>query len=209
MVSTDCIPEDALLIAFGTNLPSQYNNSIDLVDATVSQLKSAGLMEITSSRPFRTPSFPKGSGPDYTNAVFRARAPSGMQAEDLLQILHDIEEKFGRTRSQRWASRTLDLDLLAFGTRIAPDLETHRFWRELPLEIQQKKAPERLILPHPRLQDRAFVLVPLHDVAAQWRHPILGLTTAEMLARLPAEDLAQVVAIAEFGEGLVKPDLSA
>jgi 2-amino-4-hydroxy-6-hydroxymethyldihydropteridine diphosphokinase len=52
-----------------------------------------------------------------------------------------------------------------------------------------------LVLPHPRLQDRAFVLVPMCDVAADWRHPVLNRTAAELLAALPQEDVAAVVPV--------------
>ena len=55
--------------------------------------------------------------------------------------------------------------------------------------------PDRLILPHPRLQDRAFVLVPLADVTPDWCHPVLGLTVAEMLAALPQADRDAVTAV--------------
>ena len=61
------------------------------------------------------------------------------------------------------------------------------------LAEQAQRAPAELILPHPRLQDRAFVLVPLCDVAAGWRHPLLGRSVAEMCAALPAADRAAVV----------------
>ncbi len=62
----------------------------------------------------------------------------------------------------------------------------------LGAEDQARQAPDQLILPHPRLQDRAFVLVPLCDVAPDWRHPVLGLTAAPLLAALPAADVAAV-----------------
>lgn len=76
---------------------------------------------------------------------------------------------------------------------ILPSAEVQERWRTLPLEHQVSEAPPELILPHPRLQDRAFVLVPLADVMPQWRHPLLGLNVAEMLERLPAKDRAEII----------------
>ena len=79
------------------------------------------------------------------------------------------------------------------GDLVLPDAQTHRRWRELAPEDQARQAPDQLILPHPRLQDRAFVLVPLADVAPDWRHPLSGLSVDQMLQALPAEDVAAVV----------------
>ena len=92
----------------------------------------------------------------------------------------------------RWGMRTLDLDLLALGDSVLPDVETQDQWRELSPDMQARTAPDRLILPHPRLQDRAFVLVPLADVAQDWKHPRTGLSVAQMLAALPPADVAEV-----------------
>ena len=89
--------------------------------------------------------------------------------------------------------RTLDLDLIALGDLVLPDPATHAAWRALPPDLQKMRAPDALILPHPRVQDRAFVLVPLADVAPDWTHPVLGLTVTAMLAARPVAERTEVV----------------
>ena len=111
----------------------------------------------------------------------------------MIAILHEIESRFGRTRDVRWGRRTLDLDLLATGDAVIPDAKTHAQWRDLPLEQQMRETPKELILPHPRIHERAFVLVPLADVAPDWRHPIFGKTVLEMRDALPKEALDELV----------------
>jgi len=76
---------------------------------------------------------------------------------------------------------------------VLPDVSTYRVWQDLPLERQTQVAPDTLILPHPRVQDRAFVLVPLADVAPEWRHPVSGQTVRQMLNALSPEARAEVV----------------
>jgi len=149
--------------------------------------------EITLSRLYRTPCFPAGAGPDFVNAACAVQ--TNLQPEAVLAQLHEIEAEFGRERTVRWGQRTLDLDLIACGDRILPDAATFRHWRDLPLNEQAQQAPDRLILPHPRLQDRAFVLVPLTDIAAAWVHPDSGLTVAQMRDALPPADRTEVVAL--------------
>ncbi len=142
------------------------------------------------SRLFATPCFPPGTGPDYVNAA--AVIATSLDPPTLLGHLNAIEDRFGRQRVQRWGQRTLDLDLLAYEDLVLPDAATHDHWRNLPPDAQVRQAPDTLILPHPRLQDRAFVLVPLAEIAPDWRHPRLMITVLEMLNRLEMAEIAAV-----------------
>ena len=145
------------------------------------------------SRFFRTPAFPPGSGPDFVNAALSLE--TDLLPRELLEGLHGIEERFGRSRRTRWAARTLDLDLISYDDLVLPDRQTCQNWVDLPLDQQMQVAPDTLILPHPRLAERAFVLVPLADVAANWRHPLTGKSVKQMLEALPEDDISVVVAL--------------
>ena len=182
------------LIALGANLPSRAGPPDATLRAALDALERSGAHVATVSRFFRTPCFPAGAGPDFVNAA--AQLSHAGTPRDVLDLLHTVEAGFGRERHARWAGRTLDLDLIAADGLILPDPQVHAQWRDLPIENQQAKAPDQLILPHPRLQDRAFVLVPLADVAPDWRHPVLGLSVTEMLAALPKTDRDAAVPLA-------------
>ena len=142
------------------------------------------------SRFYRTPAFPVGSGPSFVNACFALDWAGS--AADLLEILHGIEADFGRVRGQRWAARVLDLDLLALGAQVLPDADTHAAWRRMDLTDAGSQTPPTLILPHPRLQERGFVLVPLADIAPDWCHPETGLNVAQMRDALDPADLVEI-----------------
>ena len=187
-------------IALGANLPFDAQHPAETLRAALRALPDAGLDVVAASRLFSTPCFPAGAGPDYVNAAASLRVPPGWGAGEVLAALHRVEAHFGRARAQRWGMRTLDLDLLSLGETVLPDAETQGRWAGLPPAEQIATTPDRLILPHPRMQDRAFVLVPLADVAGGWRHPIFGRTVDEMLAALPEADRAAVVALPP-GEG--------
>ncbi len=117
---------------------------------------------------------------------------TALSAPELLEALHAIERDHGRERKERWGARTLDLDLLCLGDEVLPDRATFNAWLGLSPERQRTEAPDRLILPHPRLQDRGFVLIPLGEIAPYWRHPVTGKTVAQMVEELPEAEKAAI-----------------
>ena len=182
-----------VLIALGGNLPSEAGEPAQTLTNAIKNIGEAGLTLRSVSRFFRTPSFPDGTAPEYVNAAICVR--SDRSAGEILHLLHQIEHRFGRVRVQRWGMRTLDLDLLAVGQEILPDRDTFRIWCDLPRSGQTWAAPDQLILPHPRVQDRAFVLLPLLDIAPDWKHPVLGQSVREMCLQLLPADVKEVRAI--------------
>ena len=185
------------LIGIGSNKKSLWGDPEVTIETAIRRFRSLALEAIRISSFYATPAYPVGAGPDFVNVavVF----DTDVAAQDLLCALHEIEAAAGRTRALRWGQRTLDLDLIALGDLVLPDAATQRHWRDLPGDAQASEAPDQLILPHPRVQDRSFVLVPLADVAPDWRHPLLGLSVLQMLERLPAADRASVVPLHRTG----------
>ena len=150
------------LIAFGANLANPRETLMDAVGA----LGEAGVVIDALSPLYRSPAWPPGSdAPDYLNAVMRVRARR--EPAELLALLLDIEAQLGRVRGEPNAPRLIDLDLLDYAGQRSDDPAVR--------------------LPHPRMTDRAFVLLPLRDVAPDWRHPD-GLSVAELLAAVDTAD---------------------
>lgn len=179
------------LIALGANLSHGDDLPADTLRKAIGMLAAGGIDVVAESRFFKTPCFPEGAGPDYVNTAIRCR--TDLMPGEILQFLHKVEAEFSRVRLSRWGGRTLDLDIIAVDNHICPDRDTVRHWIDLPVDQQMQTAPEGLILPHPRMQDRAFVLVPLAEVAPGWKHPLLGKTVTEMCDELPEEARAEVI----------------
>jgi 2-amino-4-hydroxy-6-hydroxymethyldihydropteridine diphosphokinase len=179
---------ESALISLGSNATSQAGSPRESLVAALSTLTAAGLPPVAVSRFFRSPAWPTGSGPEFVNAC--AVVATDLGPEGTLARLHAVEAEFGRVRTVRWGPRTLDLDLLFHGSAVQPDRATWQNWRDLPPDRQQTEAPGALILPHPRIADRGFVLLPLAEIAAGFVHPVTRQTVADMLKVLPPKSLA-------------------
>lgn len=155
-----------ILIALGANLPSRYGTPAQTLQAAQDSLAEAGLVILQRSRIWLTAPVPFDPEQDwYHNAVIDVE--TALSPHDLLALMLDIEEDFGRVRTIKNAPRLLDLDLIAYHDEIIKD-------------------GDRLIVPHPRMDKRLFVLKPLEDVSSNWTHPVSGHNLAKMLHDLPA-----------------------
>jgi len=181
------------LVALGANLPHDGQPPEVAVAAAITVLAEQTGQTVQASRLYRTPAFPPGAGPEFVNAAVALDWEG--TPETLLALLHEIEASFGRTREARWEARLMDLDLIALADSVMPDVQTQSCWAALPSDRAAVEIPQQLILPHPRLADRSFVLVPLADVAPDWRHPVTGRSVMQMLGDRPPEERAAIRAM--------------
>ena len=153
-------------VGIGANLGDARANVLDAI-ARLGRLPGARLLQASSL--YRTAPI-DSSGDDYINAV--AALDTDLAAHALLQALFDIEQAHGRERPYRNAPRTLDLDLLLYGDQLIAD------------------APA-LLVPHPRMHERAFVLAPLAELAPELRIPGQG-SLASLLAGVAGQSIERL-----------------
>ena len=160
-----------IYIGLGANLPSVAGAPQATLEVALTQLEAAGVRVLRRSRRYRSPAWPDPADPEFVNAA--VEVATVLEPKPLLSLLHRIEAALGRTRGAPNAPRTVDLDLLDYQGRV--------------------EAGEGPVLPHPRLHQRAFVLLPLAEIAPAWRHPVSRRSIAELIAALGPEAVAQAL----------------
>ena len=180
-------------IALGSNLNLEGCSPKELLKQGIAELNKSDLQAKSISRFFKNPAFPIGSGPDFVNAAIKVRTHE--KAQNVMNQLHAIEQKFGRSRKKRGGERTLDLDLIAFGRSIKPNKSIYFYWHNLNEESRRNEAPCDLILPHPRMHERVFVLIPMLDIAPDWIHPVLMKNTSQLCDDLSNEEISELTCV--------------
>jgi 2-amino-4-hydroxy-6-hydroxymethyldihydropteridine diphosphokinase len=150
-----------VLIGLGSNLGDTRTS----LQAAVAGITCLLQVEQVSSL-YRTEPVGERRQPEYWNAAVRGSSAEG--PSDFLQRLKGLESALGRKSTYRWGPRTIDLDLLGFGPIVANERD--------------------LVLPHPRLHQRGFVLFPLIEIAPHWRHPIFGKEIWQLWLDWPEEE---------------------
>lgn len=158
-----------IFIALGANLPSQFGSPRATLKRAIQDIDKNGIRVLYQSPIYLTAPVPISDQPWYHNAVIGVATDK--TPLDLLKILQNIENNFGRVRTERNAPRMIDLDIVAYHDVVSDD--------------------ENLILPHPRTHERAFVLYPLRDIAPNWRHPKFNKSIEAMFAELPSDQEIQ------------------
>lgn len=153
-------------IGLGSNLESpqqQINTAIQDIDSV------DDVAVVNRSSLYKSPPMGPQDQPDYINAVIEVETT--LSAHDLLDSLQAIEQQHGRVRKRHWGERTLDLDILLYGQQLISD--------------------ERLTVPHQGIAERAFVIYPLAEIAAELMVPEKGIV-AELMHACPADGLEKL-----------------
>lgn len=166
-----------IFIGIGSNLVSGASTPAETCRQALQRLQQMDVRLVACSRFYESAPVPLSDQPWYVNAV--ARIETALDAPALLAAMHQVEAENGRVRRVVNEARTLDMDLIDYDG------------------MCQACAP---VLPHPRADKRAFVLLPLRDVAPGWRHPISGIGIDELIAALPAGQLIRPLAETECAD---------
>ena len=154
-----------IFIGLGSNLSGDdFDSPHAVLAAALSEMPALGITIVKTSPFYRSAPVPKSDQPWFVNAV--AAVETELAAPELLQRLHDIEALLGRRRRVKWEARIIDLDIIAYHDQIWPS-------KELPCA--------NIIIPHPRMRERLFVLKPLMDICPHWQHPLLHKSIARLV----------------------------
>lgn len=161
---------ETVYIGLGSNLSGSMGDPQKQIQTALAKISDhSEIHQLNTSSFYRTSPVGPQDQPDFINAV--AQVKTSLKPLALLDYLQKIENEHGRERKEHWGARTLDLDILIFG--------------------QQSIHNTRLIIPHPRIEERAFVLVPLLEVKPNFSSAS-GKSTADLLAKCSDQGIVKL-----------------
>lgn len=172
-----------VLIALGANCPGVWGTPQETLERALAALDQEGIAVTARSSFYETAAIGQTRQRPYLNAV--ARVATAKPPSALLRVLKQIERRAGRRGGRPWGNRTLDLDIVDYKGL----LQNWRFSRHGPPLGSRRP----LVLPHPLIQDRPFVIRPLLDVAPRWRHPALGTSGRALWQRVASKAEGRVL----------------
>jgi 2-amino-4-hydroxy-6-hydroxymethyldihydropteridine diphosphokinase len=168
-----------ILVALGANLPApDGTTALETVKAAVARVDAGPNRVVACSGWYSSPAWPPSDQPDYVNGVVRLETQ--FNPLELLYLLHQIEASSGRRRTVKNAARILDIDLIDYHGEVSGGVA--------------EGGDNHPILPHPRAHQRAFVLLPLMEIAPEWHHPVSGRSVNDLIRNLPPDHLCEPIA---------------
>ena len=167
-----------ILIGLGSNMTGPWGAPSDCIDHAIELLDQHPFELVRASALIETTPYGVPDQPPYINAV--ARIETHLPPLDLLQALREMERSAGRERHVRWGARTLDLDILDYNGMVLK-------------QGVEKTTDADLVLPHPAISEREFVLAPIAEIAPRWTHPVTGRSARSMLAALDPDKGGRII----------------
>jgi 2-amino-4-hydroxy-6-hydroxymethyldihydropteridine diphosphokinase len=153
-----------ILVGLGANRPGPWGAPAATIKRALGEMEKTGIVVEAISPLYETAAIGRARQPAYINAV--VLIDSNLSPEALLRRLKSIERRAGRRGGRPWGPRSLDIDIIDHKGLV-------RHWRARQAEFP-RAGTRPLVLPHPLMHERPFVLKPLLDIAPDWRHPVLG-----------------------------------
>jgi len=182
-VDRQLVATPQVLVGLGSNCPGPWGTPAETISRALRNLEEAGVIVTSVSSFYRTAAVGRAGQPDYVNAAAAIRTT--LPPEALLRLLKTIERRAGRRGGSPWGPRTLDIDILDYKGLV-------RQWRGMQPRFARAGA-RPLILPHPWIEMRPFVLRPLLDVAPDWRHPVTRRSAQEVWRSVARSREGQVI----------------
>jgi 2-amino-4-hydroxy-6-hydroxymethyldihydropteridine diphosphokinase len=172
-----------ILVGLGANHPGPWGVPAATIKRALSEMERTGIAVDAISPFYETAAVGRARQPAFVNTV--ALVATSLSPEALLRRLKEIERRAGRRGGRPWGPRTLDIDIIDYKGLV-------RHWRARKADFS-RAGPRPLVLPHPLMHERAFVLRPLLDIAPDWRHPVLRRSAQSLWRETAGKGQGQVI----------------